>query len=807
MSKSEIISRDLVATAVAAPIDWLRLEELVSAVLTSDDFPSLRKIGSIGDQGVDAVEECFYDGERRIETIVQITSDKAQRTKAKNTIAKLKKNDLSAKVLLFVTRHPVSSEIRRAMIDEAADEGVTLEIRDSEYLVSQLSKPGSIIYSRFFGSAQQQLDALLAAPDPLQIAGNDPLRHALLASLGAYVLSPHARLARNTLFDKTVLAALASLRGPATPEELLAAVSYLLPEERVDRGRLDSTISRLCAEGSCRVSNGRIECSEQTITQFAAVTQGTRRGYDNLLDYIVTYCKKYRPLNDAQLGYIERNVRRAVLHLLRGAGPLGDVAELADTSNHADSSLIKSTICRDLPADVGPAAVAAFATFTKDKKNASVLAPLVRSYAAMAIRNLDPAGRRWQQVAMERSCVALDTDAVLNVMIEELPEHRALINALKALQAHGVEILLPTHVLAEAVGHISRAGRTFRRFSDSLLRMPEEAVDARVWHAIVRGYFYATRSGYTGTPERFLSKYYDPERQLAYSEHVLGRRLELKKSDLAEPSSVTDPLCFELGNEVLSYRETSRLKAQFRDADEMEARVWNDVRMALNLAEKIKATVDAPSRGYLATEDRAFAHIEKSPSWGERPSIRISTRSIPELANFICGSDISDDDVVRLLFDPVLVAAADQMTADISILTSIGVDLKDEPLDRLEWSLKHKLRSQIDTLATTFASEAENQEHEAMDGSAIATFNTAKAAMEEGYRLVAPVEKLVGKFEDAVASAEYERQKNRQLEDQLKMLAEAALESTSKKGRRRVNQALRELGIELDLVDERDADD
>lgn len=807
MNKAEIISRDLVATAVAAPIDWLRLEELVCSVLTSDDFPSLRKIGSIGDQGVDAVEECFYDGQRRIDTIVQVTSDRAQRTKAKNTIAKLKKNSLSAKVLLFVTRHPVSSDIRRAMIDEAADEGVTLEIRDSEYLVSQLSKPGSTIYSRFFGTAQQQLDALLAAPDPLQIAGNDPLRHALLASLGAYVLSPHARLARNTLFDNTVLAALASLKGPATREELLTAVGVLVPEEKVDKGRLDATISRLCADRSCQVSNDKLECSPHTISQFAAATQGAKRGYDALLDYIIAYCKKYRQLNDAQLGYVERNVRRAVLHLLRAAGPLGDVSDLADAPSVADSSLIKSTICRDLPADVGPAAVTAFAAFTKDKRNASLLAPLVRSYAAMAIRNLDPIGRRWQQIALERSCVALDTDAVLNVMIEELPEHGALLNALRALQAHGVEILLPTHVFEEAVGHISRAGRTFRRFSDSLLRMPEEVVDARVWHAIVRGYFYATKSGYAGTPDSFLRKYYDSDRQLAYSEHVLARRLELKKSDLAVPSSVTDPLCFELGNEVLSHRETSRLKAQFRDADEMATRVWNDVRMALNLAEKVKATVDAQSRGYLATEDRAYASIEKSPSWGERPSIRISTRAVPELANFICGSAISDDDVVRLLFDPVSVAAAEQIAPDISILTSIGVDLKDEPLDRLEWNLKHKLRGQIDALTTTFTNEATDQDHEAKADSAIAAFNTAKAAMEVGYPLVAPVQRLVSVFEDAVASAESERQKNRLLEDQLKALAEAALESTSKKGRRRVNQALRELGIELDLADDAETDE
>jgi len=806
MNGSEVMSRDVVATAIAAPIDWGRLEELVCAVLVADDFPSLRKVGGIGDLGVDALDESFFDGNRKINTVVQVTSARAQRAKVKNTIAKLRKNGLEPKMLLFVTRHPVSSAIRVAIIEEAAEEDVTVEIRDDQYLITQLSKPGSTIFPRFFGTAQQQLDALLTSPDPLQIA-NNRLRHALLASLGAFVLSPHARLARNTLFDKTVLAGLASLGGPATREQLLSAVRSLVPEETVDTGRLDPTITRLLHEGFCVASGERLECSAKTISNFTAAGQAAQRGFQALLDYIIANCKRYRALDDAQVGYVERNVRRAILQLLRSAGPLDDSESLSEASDAADSAAIKSVICKDLPPDVGTAALTAFSSFAKDKDNASLLAPLIRSYAAMAIRNLDPVGRRWQQAVLERSCVALDTDAVLNLMIEELPEHNAILSALRGLRAHGVEILLPIHVFEEAIGHISRAGKTFRRFSDSLSRMPEEAVDAKVWHAVVRGYFYGTRSGsFAGTPDSYMKKYYDADRQLAYSEHVLARRLELRKVDLAEPSNVTDPLCFELGNEVLAHREASRLKAQFRDADEMASRVWNDVRMALNLAEKMKETVDAQSRGYLATEDRAFRIIEKCPGWGERPSIRIATRALPELTNFICGTNLSDDEAIRLLFDPVSIAAADQMAPEIAILASIGVDLKDTPLDRLEWDLKQKLRSQIDTLTSTFTDEVtgEQGEQEATTASAFAAFNTAKAAMEAGYPLVAPVANLVGVFEEAVTSAEAERERNRILTGQLKALAEAALESTSKKGRRKVNEALRELGIELDLSDEPD---
>jgi hypothetical protein len=387
---------------------------------------------------------------------------------------------------------------------------------------------------------------------------------------------------------------------------------------------------------------------------------------------------------------------------------------------------------------------------------------------------------------------------VLYLLIEELPEHKALLTALRALQAEGVELLLPEHVLDETVGHVQRADKTFRRFADNLIRLPEAVVTAQVWHAIVRGYYYAMRGGFQGSPTSYWSKYHDPNRPAEFIEHTLSRRLRLRRIDLSAFSADDEATCHALEAEVLPVREKSRLKALFRDADFMLHRVRDDICMILSLAAKQDPTVGAPATGYLASEDRAFGLIESHATWRPRPKVWIRTRTVPELASFVCAAEVGDDDLVRLLFDPIVVAAAEHLGAEISFLASIGVDMKGVPLDRLSWDLTHVLRDEI----AAFKDAARSEEPDADTRAAQAALATAKTARDAGYELTGPVSTLVGSYEAALATAESERARSKDLQDKLEAFAAAARGALPKKSRRRINGILRELGIRLDLPEE-----
>ena len=242
---------DAIQLELSAPIDWEQFESLVYEILLQDDFPRLRKLGGVGDQGADAVQETFYEDQSRLETVVQITSQKAQLAKFEATVQRLQEAGLSPRLLVLVFRHPVSSRTRLKIQSRSADLGLAVDPRDQSYLVGQLGKPGSSLFARYFKDIRSQVDALLGRNDPLDMM-QGRLRHAMLASLAAYVAQPRSRLARSTLFDKMALAAVVAESKPATEHTILAALRDLLPGERVERSRVHSAIARLVKQGACK---------------------------------------------------------------------------------------------------------------------------------------------------------------------------------------------------------------------------------------------------------------------------------------------------------------------------------------------------------------------------------------------------------------------------------------------------------------------------------------------------------------------------------------------------------------------------
>lgn len=788
-----VYSGDTIEQAIAAPMDWGKLEAIAYDVLVADDFPTLRKIGGVGDDGMDAVDEAFYDANRQVTTVIQVTSAQGQKAKVRDTIKKLEKNSIDAKRLVFLTRHPVTAEKRAEMIEEADTKGITLEVRDQAYLVTQLSK-NTTIFVRHFADARTQFGALIESHDPLHTA-SDKLQHALLATLGAYVLHEHSRLARGTLFDKTVLAALAAEKnGTATKAELLNNVRQLLPSEGVNQQQLDAAIDRLVKTNECSTKGEMVICSDAVIVRCLTTASKAEDGFKKLHDHILAECHKIKKLTDATQGYLERNLRRAIVHLLRASGPLKSDDEHGLHFDPSAADEIRSVLYQDLEPEIAHSAIVAFSAFVRDPSLGPALAPLVNSYAALAMRNLDPIGRRWQQMVLSRSVIAIDTDVLLYLIVEELPEHSAILSALKSLQADGVEVVVPEHVFSETIGHLERAPRTYRRFADRLLRLPAEVVDARVWHAVVRGYYFARHNGYNGTFESFYRKYHLPADPAGFTEHLISKRLPLKQRAMDEVPPVDADTLTAIGQTILHFREQSRRKATFRDPAEMAQRVREDVAMALTLAAKSDESIGSPAKGYVASSDRAFRMIEGHEKWRPRKRVHIWSSALPQLSFFACGNTLSPNQSVDLVFNPVTVAAADLMADQISLLATIGVDLKDVPLDRLDWDLRQSLSSQLEDLQTAVVAATTDNDQ----ASAMAALRLAQAANDAGYTVTAQVKTLVEEFDNTKVELATERIKRQQAEEQLRDLVEAMRQQSTSKTRRKLNRLVDEMGVDLD---------
>ena len=794
MAQNNIYSGDAIEHALAAPMDWGKLESLAYDVLAADDFPTLRKIGGVGDEGVDAIEEAFYEARRRVMTVIQVTSAQAQKVKVSDTIKKLKKHGVDTQMLVLLTRHPVSGGKRAEMIEEADAQSVTLEVRDQSYLVTQLSK-NTTIFARHFADVSAQLSALLSAPDPLH-AANDRLQHALLATLGAYVLHDHSRLARGTLFAKTVLAALAaSKEGKTNRGELLSSVQKLLPMEEVSRQQVDSAIEHLAKSGECAIAGEYVSCSEAALLSCVTAARKAEEGFAKLYNHLLAECGKVTKLSDAAQGYLERNLRRSIVHLLRVSGPLKTDDEQGLQFDPTATEEIFGVLGKDLPPEAARTAIIAFSSFVTNPTLGPSLAPLVNSYAALAMRNLDPAGRRWQQNALSRSVIAIDTDVLLTVIVEELPEHAAILSSLKKLQAEGVEIIVPEHVFAEAVGHLGRAPRTYRRFADRLLRFPSELVDARVWHAVVRGFYYAKHHGYAGSFEAYYAKYHNPQDPNGFTEHLVTRRLpSMKQKAMDEVSELDTETLNTIGTTILDFRERVRRKATFRDPAEMAQRVREDVALALMLAEKASTTFGAPTKGYVASADRAFHMIECHECWPPRKSVHLWTSALPQLSFFACGNTLAPNEAVDFVFSPVTIAAADFMADQINLLATIGVNLKGVSLDRLDWDLKQGITDQLNVLNEAVIEATTDNDLP----SALATLRVAQAANRAGYEVVPQVKTLVHEFDNTKEELANERLKRQQVEEQLRQLVGAMREQSTNKARRRLNKLVKDVGVAFD---------
>jgi hypothetical protein len=572
---------DLIEASLSRPMDWGAVEKLVYDILVQDDLPTLRRIGGVGDEGVDAIDEAFYEDEQRTETVVQITSEQAQVGKFNRTVKRLRECGITFDLLVIVYRHPVSGDTRRKVREAADSERISVDIRDQSYLIAQLAKLENGIFARHFQDIRTQVNQLLDEGDPLKNA-DGRLRHAMLASLAAYVLNKDARVVRTTLFDRTVIAVLVANQTDLTNNELASEVSKLLPGDPISDDRIASAIDRLETDGLCiRVSGGRVKVSESAVEVVGTALVRIRAAFEQMLNQLVKDISKFATLNDAQRGYVERNVRRALTYLVQLVEPTGEFDAEASAEISLGEKTFQQMLGKDLNDAVARSSLLSMIKFVQDPANAEILSTLARSYSSLRLRNMDPLGKRWQAANLSRSQMLLDTDVVLLLIIEELPDHPPLLAALRALQAEGVKLIVPKGVIIEAAGHISRADRTYNRFGEVLGRMRPEMADAIVWYAVVRGFYYSKSGSSVNAFLTYWKKYYDRDDPAAYVQFLLQNRIKCEILSDFSVSGADQSDAAALSASVMHEYERGRMKAPFRDESQMEQRTDEHVAYAL----------------------------------------------------------------------------------------------------------------------------------------------------------------------------------------------------------------------------------
>lgn len=778
-------SIDLIELALTQPMDWRHFEAMVHELLAGDDLPRLRRLGGHGDHGLDAIEEAFYQSESALETAVQITAQHSQTVKVSDTLAKFKRYKITPKTIVFVFKDACSAGTRRAIQEQSSAAGMHADIRDYSYIVQKLSLPDSRVFARYLGGdIAAQVQVLLKKEDPLDTAPN-PLKRSVLASVAAYAAKPTSRLVQGKLFQQTILAVVAASSEPVSIEAILDGAKTLLPEMALDIEQIRTALRVLSEGREIEERAGGFVASQETLARVGKILLDVQRAYTELQKWVLDHCRRGGSIDNATEGYIERNVRDAAGLMVRYSA-----LEESPTLDKPIERKIHLLLSRNVKEDVGKRCLSALAGYVESKERRERLAPFVRSYRSLAIRNVDPLGRRWQAAVLQRSSIALDTDAVLKLLVIDLPEHNPIKTALRAFADLGVRIAVSEHVLEETVGHVERAPKTMARFQSKLLQLPLATVDTEVWHAVVRGFAYAVDSGCRASWDGYYSRYYDQYDAAGYIQRLLTNRVPtLVVEDLYSLPERDIGDLGELSGLILEKKEQGRLKAEFRGPEMQRERVEHDLRMLLNMANRSASPPNA-ARGYLATEDRALFLAEQSASWKKRQRVSLMTRTLPELATFVCGANVDEGDVVRLVFEPVVAAAAELIGEEISVLTSAGADLHDQTLEQIEWHLEKGLRKRIHAFV-----EADKAEEPGQAGQL--ALDLIEESQAVGVKLTAAVAEVASNYRKlAQKSAENQEELTALKATLKKVLYEVA--GQSGKGRTRANKALKTFGIEGD---------
>jgi len=199
--------------------------------------------------------------------------------------------------------------------------------------------------------------------------------------------------------------------------------------------------------------------------------------------------------------------------------------------------------------------------------------------------------------------------------------------------------------------------------------------------------------------------------------------------------------------------------------------------------------------GYLATEDRAFFKVEQHQQWSNRRRVTVLTRALPQLADFACGAQLADDDLVRLLYEPAVVAAAQSLAVEIDTLTALGVNLRDVSLPRLEWAMQKDIHDAIHNFRKDDL--AENKLNDAV--------RLVGLAAAKGLPVDQLVAELSKRYEEAKIAAHVSAASEDAAGETLKRVVLAL--AKTKKSKRRANRILKEVGLTVSELENDDDDE
>lgn len=784
-----MLNEDLIAAALRQPLDWQALEGLVVDLLRADDLPAIRRVGGRKDNGLDGKEESFFEAVYQVKSVVQVTSQRAQKNKAKDTLAKLANNEVKYTRLIMVFRDPVKPTVDAEMRTLAKDAGKLLDVRDESYLLGQLARPETGVFDRHFGNQAGLLDRLLTRRPSISFSDSD-LEAGILASACTFSVLSDERV-RFKAIDHICLAILTSApEGKCDDQHLQDAIHNIIPD--IQPGTIRAAMDRLAKRGLCRPGSKVYTIPGAQRARLASALVGVEHDIDAALGPLIERASTVTGFDEAAQGRAERNTRRTLADLVRSTGP--QAGEHAATALQVQfdklSDACWTSLEEGLTRQQAEALVCSLEEFLADPSHAEFIASLVRAYSVLAACHVDPVGLEYSSRAFRDRHIFIDTDTLLVFLLEELPESASVREGLSALKGSGAFLHATYAVLSEVANHLEISHKTYNALP-GLKNYPVALAEAKINNALVRAfYFSAEHDGSRFDFDQFRSKYYDSDDPQPFLRELIARiGIELQfqppgtREDLAEDEAlVADRLTVELAR----WKETRRLKFPYRSVFEMESRARTDAVQALLASHEHRTAVGRTITGLVASDDSAYVFVTKLNDWEGRPKVQLRRSLLPGLAE-ILGSSVPDAALARLLWSPIAILTARALAEDIDVIARNGVDLRKTGPVRLARDLQAGLHGKLDIYRKSHRPDRR------VNDRVLAVYELHQELQRLGYSPDRQVHDIVAGLADAENRAVQGADAVEQMRALLRRLVSDA--QSTKKSRRRIRRITSELGL------------
>jgi predicted nucleic acid-binding protein len=733
--------------------DFRKFEELATAILNDDGYSNIIAVGGIGDDGIDAKENKYFnDGTER--TIFQYSLDKSPKQKILNTIEKLKSNRINFNNLVYVTTVLINNvgEIK-ADIRKKYGSDFSVEIIERNTIISRLQKDNDKLFKRYFPDIKAQLAGLSESETYFNESSKDLFQSSLLKCSLLFTFNPEAQTTRKDMFDKLILSVVVSQK-----EVLISEIKSFLTKQYsrdIPEDQIKSSLERLKKDKLVSENDGKILTTTKTTEVIEGNVLGINKETEVLIEDIIEKVRKTtsKPIDATALATIKANLKESLSAYFRLHGldwVNNNKISTIDTKRNED--LIKITKANGLSNELGDLLVYALGDTLKNptEQQAEILFKWAKAFIGLQILNLDPTLKEFQKTTFSQKTFIIDTDVLLNCIVKENDLNKTYVRLIKELKSYGCKLIIPEEVITEVLKH-GDATSNYNYVKNTFGLVDESIISEQIHNVFVKGYYSGIINNTIANNtsfKKYLSNYIDENSPrsflIDYINYYFPNTFLIQSLSKISTQAIDEDLLRRL---TLSINDITRstFKAQWRTDEENLEISRNDARMylitySLNQINQDVNTTILPHNNYLLTNSLRAARCGLKE--GLNTSVSVKPEILISLFDQLGTFEIKSKEFLNIFENPYLAYITTDCWENIKLLIDSGVDLTGKNPVRLKYDLNDTIHEFLTTDDSDSIDDMKQNENEIKD------FNQfVEKVKSKGYKFSTNIEAFLSEHE------------------------------------------------------------